>query len=344
MSGKPARIATEEAFTIEELRELYRGFSAGSWDTLDARVFGLQSNADSPVANALVDLDGQRLAQMDQHGITMQLLSLTSPGVQLLRPGLAGEMTALVNDRLTEAIRRHPSRYCGLAAVAPQEGKRAVDEMTRAIRTLGLNGFIINSHTNNEYLDDRKYWPILEAAEGLDRPIYLHPRDPSLRLAGAYELPGMSGPLWGYNTEVSTHVMRLYCAGIFAKFPRLRIVIGHMGETLPFYLWRCDWASRMARVPGPTFSDVFAQNIAVTTSGAADCANGNASAGPALECTIKAVGADNIMWAIDYPYQPMGPAVKFLDEAAISDADREKIYHRNAERIFHIDPVPAEAA
>jgi 5-carboxyvanillate decarboxylase len=330
------RIATEEAFNIEELREVYRGFIAGSWDTLDARVFGIQSNAESPVANALVDVDNQRLAQMDEHGITMQLLSLTSPGVQLLRPGLAGEMAMLVNDRLAETIRRHPTRYCGLAAVAPHEGKRAVDEMTRAIRTLGLNGFIINSHTNNEYLDDPKYWPILEAAEGLERPIYLHPRDPSLKLGGAFELPGMSGPLWGYNTEVSTHVMRMYVAGIFTKFPRLQIVIGHMGEALPFYLWRCDWASSMARVPGPKFSDVFAQNITVTTSGAADFANGNASAGPALECTIKAIGADNIMWAIDYPYQPMGPAVKFLDEAAMSDGDREKIYHRNAERVFHI--------
>jgi 2,3-dihydroxybenzoate decarboxylase/5-carboxyvanillate decarboxylase len=337
MKNNPIRIATEEAFNIPELRQLYNGFSAGSWDTLDARVFGLQSNAESPVANALVDVDDQRLAQMDQLGITMQVLSLTSPGVQLLRPGLAGEMAALANDRLAEAIRRHPGRYCGLAAVAPQEGKRAVDEMTRAIGTLGLNGFIVNSHTNNEYLDDPKYWPILEAAEGLDRPIYLHPRDPSLKLAAAFDLSGMSGPLWGYNTEVSMHVMRMYCAGIFAKFPRLRIVIGHMGETLPFNLWRCDWAGGMARIPGPKFSEVFAQNIAVTTSGAADFANGNASAAPALECTIKAVGADNIMWAIDYPYQPMAPAVKFLDEVDISGEDREKIYHRNAERIFHIE-------
>jgi 5-carboxyvanillate decarboxylase len=330
------RIATEEAFNIEELRELYRGFAAGSWETLDARVFGLQSSADSPVANALVDLDDQRLKQMDQCGVAMQLLSLTSPGVQLLRPGLAGEMAALVNDRLAEAIRRHPQRYCGLAAIAPQEGKRAVAEMERAISTLHLNGFIINSHTNNEYLDDPKYWPILEAAEGLDRPIYLHPRDPSSRLACAFDLPGMSGPLWGYNTETSTHIMRMYCAGVFARFPRLRIVIGHMGETLPFYLWRCDWAGHMARIAGPKFSDVFLQNIAITTSGAADFDNGNASAGPALECAIKAMGADNIMWAVDYPYQPMGPAVKFLDEAAISETDREKIYHLNAERIFHL--------
>jgi 5-carboxyvanillate decarboxylase len=110
MKSKPLRIATEEAFNIEELRQLYSGFSAGTWDTLDARVFGLQSNAESPVANALVDVDRQRLEQMDQHGITMQLLSLTSPGVQLLRPGLAGEMAALVNDRLAEAIQRHPGR------------------------------------------------------------------------------------------------------------------------------------------------------------------------------------------------------------------------------------------
>jgi 5-carboxyvanillate decarboxylase len=330
------RIATEEAFFIAEIRELYRGFSAGSWDTLDARVFGLQSNPDSPVANALVDLDDVRLQLMDQSGVAMHLLSLTSPGVQLLRPGLASEMAMLVNDRLAEAIRRHPTRYGGLAALAPQDGRKAVDEMERAVKKLNLNGFIINSHTNNEYLDDKKYWPILEAAEALDRPIYLHPRDPSLLMADAFKLHPMSGPMWGYNTEVSTHVMRMYCAGVFTQFPALRIVIGHMGETLPYYLWRCDWAGQVVKFPGPTFSEVFKRNIAITTSGAADFENGNAAAGPALKCAIEAMGADNIMWAVDYPYQAMGPGVRFMDNVDISEPDREKIYHLNAERIFHI--------
>lgn len=273
---------------------------------------------------------------MDQSGIAIHLLALTSPGVQMLRPGLASEMAELANDRLADAIRRHPARYCGLAALAPQDGPKAVVEMERAIKKLKLNGFIINSHTNNEYLDDKKYWPILEAAEALDRPIYLHPRDPSSLLREAFKLPPMSGPFWGFNTETSVHVMRMFSAGVFTQFPSLRIVIGHMGETIPFYLWRCDWAAQVARFDGPRFSDVFKRNIAITTSGAADFGNGNASAAPALKCAIEAAGADNIMFAVDYPYQPMAPAVKFMDEVDISEVDREKIYHLNAERIFHI--------
>jgi 5-carboxyvanillate decarboxylase len=128
------RIATEETFNIAELRELYQAFSAGSRETLDARVFGLQSSPESMVANDLVDLDTQRLQQMDACGFDMQLLSLTSPGVQLLRQGLVTEMARLVNDRLAEAISRHPARYAGLAAVAPQDGAKAVAEMERSVR------------------------------------------------------------------------------------------------------------------------------------------------------------------------------------------------------------------
>jgi 5-carboxyvanillate decarboxylase len=329
------RIATEEAFQPPQLRELYRAFAAGSWSTLDARTFQLQTDAQSPVANDLEDLDQQRLKRMDEAGVAMHLLSLTTPGVQLLRADIATDFAKAANDYLAEAIRRHPTRYCGLAAVAPQDPQKSVQEMDRAIRTLKLNGFIINSHTDDEYLDNKKYWPILEAAEALDRPIYIHPRTPSRHLAEAFRIPVMAGPLWGFNTEVSVHVMRLYCAGAFERFPKLRIVIGHMGETLPYYLWRCDWAAAMGKLPG-RFSEVFRRNVAITTSGAADFGNGNASAVPALECAIKTVGAANVIWAVDYPYQPMGPGVAFMDKAEIGEADREAIYHLNAKRIFHI--------
>jgi predicted TIM-barrel fold metal-dependent hydrolase len=330
------RIATEEAFQTPELRAIYREFAVGNWRLPDANTFDLISSPQSFVANDLVDLDEQRLKRMDEQGVAMHLLSLTTPGVQALRPGVANEMTIAANDQLAAAIRRHPMRYCGLAAVAPQDPKKAVQEMERSIRTLKLNGFIINSHTNDEYLDLKKYRPILEAAEALDRPIYIHPRAPSRQLADAFDLPGMPGPLWGFNTEVSVHIMRLFIAGVFEQFPKLRIVIGHMGETFPFYLWRCDWAAQTAKVPGK-FSEVFRRNIAITTSGAADFGNGNASAGPALQCAIQAVGVENIMWAIDYPYQPMGPGVAFMDKVDISESDREAIYHLNARRIFHIE-------
>ncbi|WP_158935596.1 amidohydrolase family protein [Burkholderia sp. S171] len=335
------RIATEEAFQTPALRELYREFSAGSWSTLDAKMFGVQNDEESPVANNLVDLDQQRLKLMDESGVAMHLLSLTAPGVQLLRAGVAPEFAKLANDYLADAIRRHPTRYCGLAAIAPQDPQKAVQEMERSIQKLKLNGFIINSHTNDEYLDLKKYRPILEAAEALDRPIYIHPRAPSSQLAGAFDLASMSGPLWGFNTEVSVHVMRLYCAGVFEQFPKLKIVIGHMGEGFPFYLWRCDWAAAISKLPRDRFSEVFRRNVAITTSGAADFGNGNASAAPALECAIKAVGAENVIWAVDYPYQPMSAGVAFMDNVMISEADREAIYHQNARRVFHIEQEPA---
>jgi 2,3-dihydroxybenzoate decarboxylase/5-carboxyvanillate decarboxylase len=334
------RIATEEAFQTPDLRALYREFTVGNWSTLDAKMFGVQADDSSPLANDLVDLDQQRLKRMDEAGVAMHLLSLTTPGVQLLRAGVATEFAREANDYLADAIRRHPTRYCGLAAVAPQDPSKAVQEMERSIRTLKLNGFIINSHTDDEYLDLKKYWPVLEAAEALDRPIYIHPRAPSSQLAEAFDLPAMSGPLWGFNTEVSVHVMRLFCAGVFQQFPNLKIVIGHMGEAFPFYLWRCDWAAAMGKLPYGRFSEVFRRNVAITTSGAADFGNGNASAAPALECAIKAVGVENVIWAVDYPYQPMAPGVAFMDRVDVSEADREAIYHLNAKRVFHIEQEP----
>lgn len=334
------RIATEEAFLTPELRELYHHFCKNLAETPDTAIaMRPQSAPGSPLAAKLLDFDEARIADMDANGVAMQILSLTCPGVQIFQPELASELTRLANDQLAEVIARHPSRFCGLAAVAPQSAATdAPAEMERAINTLGLNGFIINSHTNDEYLDDKKYWPVLEAAEALDRPIYIHPRGASKQLAGAYDFGNLLGPLWGFNVEVSTHVVRMIYAGVFDQFPNLKIVIGHMGETIPFYLWRCDFGVELGhKTPSGKFSETFLRNVAITTSGAADFGSGHASAEPALRCAIEAMGSDNIMWAVDYPYQATGPAVTFLDNAQISEADREKIYWKNAERIFRID-------
>ena len=333
------RIATEEAFLTPELRELYHQFCKNLVDIPDTNIaMRPQSAPGSPLAAKLLDFDEQRLQDMDANGVAMQLLSLTCPGVQIFQPDLASELTRLANDQLAAAIARNPTRFRGLAAVAPQAVKDAPGEMERAINTLGLSGFIINSHTNDEYLDDKKYWPLLEAAEALDRPIYIHPRGESKQLAGAYDFGNLLGPLWGFNAEVSTHVVRMIYAGVFDQFPNLKIVIGHMGETIPFYLWRCDFGWDLAhQAPTGKFSKIFRQNVAITTSGAADFGSGHASAEPALRCSIETIGADNIMWAVDYPYQPTAPGVTFLDKANISEEDREKIYWRNAARIFRLD-------
>ncbi|WP_206243819.1 amidohydrolase family protein [Novosphingobium terrae] len=338
------RIATEEAFLTPELRELYWHFCKNLAETPDTAIaMRPQSAPGSPLAARLLDFDEQRLQDMDANGVAVQILSLTCPGVQIFQPDVASELTRLANDQLADVIARHPTRFRGLAAVAPQAAKDAPAEMERAINKLGLNGFIINSHTNDEYLDDRKYWPVLEAAQALDRPIYIHPRGASKQLAGAYDFGNLLGPLWGFNAEVSTHVVRMIYAGVFDQFPDLKIVIGHMGETIPFYLWRCDFGWELGhKLPEGKFSKAFRRNVAITTSGAADFGTDHAPAEPALRCSIETMGADNIMWAVDYPYQATAPAVTFLDKANISEEDREKIYWRNAARIFrlNLDNVP----
>jgi 5-carboxyvanillate decarboxylase len=266
----------------------------------------------------------------------MHLLSLTAPGVQLFDADTATGLATLANDRLAEVIARHPHRFAGLASFAPQSPKRAVLEMERAVRKLGLNGFVVNSHTNNEYLDDPKYWPLLEAAEALDRCIYIHPRGPSDMLSGPMRDYGMFAALWAYGVEVSTHAVRLILSGVFDRFPKLRICLGHMGEAVHFWSWRLDFMSARAQLAGaPKLSlkpsEYLRRNFAITTSGQ--------ESPLALDFSIRQLGIDNVMWAVDYPYQPTAPAVAFMDGVQVSDAERHQLYHGNAERLFHIEPA-----
>ena len=332
------RIATEEAFTIPEiaqaLREVASGPSAGRdsdrW-LIDA-IYGASSK--SPLLARLLDLEDERLREMDAHGVSMHVLSLTAPGVQVFDADTACGLAELANDRLADVVGRHPDRFAGLASFAPHAPRRAAEEMGRAVRTLGLHGFIVNSHTNDEYLDDPKYWPVLEAAQDLDRCLYIHPRGPSAGLAEPLVDYGLAGAVWGYGVEVGTHALRLIVSGVLDRFPRLRLCIGHMGEAIPFWLWRIDNRFRISTVPrrGRTLeltpSEYFKRNFVITTSGQENPL--------ALDYSMKTLGADSICWAIDHPYQPTGPAVAFMDEAPVSDDDRAKLYHRNAERIFHI--------
>jgi 2,3-dihydroxybenzoate decarboxylase/5-carboxyvanillate decarboxylase len=284
--------------------------------------------------DGLLDIEQRRLQEMDRYGVGMHLLSLTAPGVQMFDADTATDLAALANDRLAEVCARHPTRFAGLATFAPQSPRRAAREMERAVRVLKLNGFILNSHTHGEYLDDPKYWPVLEAAEGLDACIYIHPRAASDTLKGPLQDYGMDSAMWGYGVEVGTHVVRMMAAGVFDQFPKLRICIGHMGEAIPFWIWRITFMNSRAqgidRAPQTklTMEEYFRRNFVVTTSGVEDHL--------ALEYTIRKLGIDKVLWAIDYPYQPTKPAVEFMDSAPVSEAERAKLYHKNAERVFHI--------
>ena len=213
------------------------------------------------------------------------------------------------------------------------------EEMERAIRTLKLGGVMINSHTNGEYLDESNYWPILEAAAGLGVPIYIHPRSPSPAMAQPYRKYHLEHAIWGYAVETGLHAVRLIVSGVFDTYPTLKIVIGHMGENIPYALYRMDWMHARAAVAMDrpklklTPSEYFKRNFMITTSGV----NWHAP----LKFCIEVLGADNIMWAVDYPYQETHEAVRFMNEAPISDEDKAKIFHRNAERVFRIPSAPA---
>jgi 5-carboxyvanillate decarboxylase len=333
------RIATEEAFSIPEIANGLRDVARSPGNSLDLLLVRQIYDAAGETPRArlrglLLDLEEQRIRDMDDNGVDIQLMLLTAPGVQMFDADTATDLAIIANDRLAELIARHPTRFAGLASFAPHSPKRAAKEMERAMRQLKLNGFVVNSHTNGEYLDDPKYFPVLEAAEALDGCIYIHPRAPAEGLAAPFRYYGMDSAMWAYGVETATHALRMILSGVFDRYPKLKICLGHMGEALHFWLWRVDYMSTRAQAEGraPKLqlkpSEYFKRNFVITTSGQ--------ESHLALDFSIKALGADNVMWAIDYPYQPSAPAVAFMDSAPISDADKAKLYHQNAERIFHI--------
>jgi 5-carboxyvanillate decarboxylase len=346
---KLKKIATEEAWCIPEIAEALRTMSKKGSSNLDYKLLAqiydatnVQSTGASQTANRdasaglmlpkLLDTEKTRLDDMNQNGVDMHLLSVALPGVQIFETSQAEELAKLANDRMREIILKNPDRYAGLACFAPQNPVNAAKEMERAINSLKLNGFLVNSHTNDIYFDDEKLWPILEASEALGYPLYIHPRAPSNGMAGPFQDYRLEGAIWGYGMETSTHIIRMIFGGVFDRFPKLQIVIGHMGEALPFWLWRLDFMGRPGARAGRKNqlkpSEYFQRNIFITTSGVEDPL--------ALKFCIDKIGADRIMWAIDYPFQPTAAAVSFIESAPLTEEHRHKIAYANAEKIFRI--------
>ena len=294
----------------------------------------VQTDPNGPVHNRLIDLYEMRMQEMDKYDVDVHLLALTSTGVQMMDADRAVAVAEIGNDRLHEAIQRHPDRFTGLATIAVQDPPRAVKEIERAITKLKLNGIMINSHTNGEYLSEQKYWPILEAIEDLNVPLYIHPRAPIPLMAKAYKTDHLEHAIWGYQAETGLHGLRLITGAVFDQFPKLQVVLGHMGEGIPYWLYRLDFMYGKVKIDfgrrklklSP--SEYFKRNFYITTSGM--------NWEPTLKFCIEAMGADRIMWAIDYPYQDHPDAVEFMDAARISEKDKQAIYHGNAERVFKI--------
>lgn len=340
-AGHVRCIATEEAFLIPELGHAMDRLVRAS-AAYDPDLYFWRRASEARALNArLLDLDEERLAIMDANGVDVQVLSLAAPGVQMLEAADAVALARRANDLLAEAIARHPDRYAGLATVAPQVPKEAARELERAVRELRLSGALINSHTGGEYLDEPKYRPILEAAAALEVPIYIHPRAPAPAMAAAYRPYTLEHAIWGFQAEAGLHGLRLIVSGVFDQLPGLTIVLGHGGEGLPYWMSRIDTMHRQFRVPErPTLqkrpSEYLKENFVVTTSGM--------NWGPALRLCLDALGAGNVLFAIDYPFQDTGEALAGFDEAALTPAERRSVLHANAERVFGIAPAAAPRA
>jgi predicted TIM-barrel fold metal-dependent hydrolase len=289
------------------------------------------------VVDQLCDLGDGRIAGMDAAGIDVQVLSLTSPGVEQLAAGEAVAFARETNDHLAEAVQRHPYRFAGFAAVPTAAPDNAADELERTIRQYGFKGALINGHIQGRYLDDEFFWPILERAQALQVPLYLHPTPPPQPvIAASYTgnfapevTRGLASFAWGWHIETAIHVLRLILSGAFDRYPNLQLVIGHMGEALPFMLPRLDRSlptqvTKLARPVGT----YLRENIHYTFSGFNYTAT-------FLDLLLQ-VGVDRIMFSADYPYGSMAQARSFLDQLPVSTADKERIAHGNAERLLRL--------
>jgi uncharacterized protein len=284
----------------------------------------------------LDDLGERRLAEMDAAGIDVQVLSVGPPATQDLDADVAVPLAAQANDRLAAAVAAHPGRFAGFATLPTADPAAAAAELERTVTGLGFKGALVNGHTRGRFLDDPAYWPLLERAESLDVPIYLHPTYPTAQVMEAY-YGGFDTPVsqvlatagWGWHAETGLHALRMVLGGVFDRFPLLQVIIGHMGEHIPFSLARADERlSPVATHLKQRVATYFHENFHVTTSGY--------FTDPPLLCALMVLGADRIIFSVDYPFSDNMTARDFLDRAPLSPADREKIAHGNAERLLRL--------
>jgi gamma-resorcylate decarboxylase len=324
MQGK---IALEEHFAIPETLMDSRGyFPDRVWQEVKSRV---------------MDLHERRLALMDENGIAMMLLSLNAPAVQAIPdPAKAYDVARKANDYLAEQVSRRPDRFQGLAALPMQQPERAAQELERCVKELGFRGALVNgfSQINDPdtavYYDLPQYRPFWAAAERLDVPFYLHPRNPLPRDGRIYEgHPWLLGPIWAFGHETAVHALRLMGSGLFDEHPRLQIILGHMGECLPFALWRVDNANgwienRHSYAAKKRMRDYFSANFYLTTSGNFHT--------PALLNAISEIGVERVMFSTDWPFENIDHAAKWFDACPIAENDRAKIGRENARRLFKL--------
>src|SRR5437763_8059144 len=322
-------IAIEEHFLADGFREFMKRAAlsqTGSW----SRKFPAELEA------KMSDLGATRLRDMDEGGIDLQVISHTTSGIGPI-PGDEGiRLAREANDQLAAAVAAHPTRFAGFATLPMADPEAAADELERAVRSLGFKGAMINGTTNGRFLDDPSFLPILERAVALNVPIYVHPEVPPAAVREAYYSGfdpavnfSLSTAAWGWHSEVGMHALRLILAGVFDRLPTLPIIIGHMGEMIPFMLARIhDMLTPVAKHLQQSVPEYFLHNFYITTSGF--------FTDPPLLLALQVVGADRIIFSVDYPYSTNEQGRVFLDSASISPADKEKISHLNAERLLKL--------
>lgn len=284
----------------------------------------------------LQDVGDGRMAEMDAAGIDMQMLSLNAPGVEQADGAEQVAIARESNDFLVDVVKKNPTRFAAFACLPVATPEQAADELDRRVRQQGFKGTLINGHTRGRYLDDRFFWPILECAEALNVPIYLHPTVPPKPVADALYggfSPTVSAAFatggWGWHIETAVHLIRMILGGVFDRYPKLQVVVGHLGEGIPFMLPRLNKTlpvemTKLARPLGA----YLRENVHYTFAGFNFPAT-------FLNLLLE-VGVDRIMFSVDHPYGSMAEARAFLDHIPVSAADRERIAHGNAERLFNL--------
>lgn len=315
------KIALEEHFVTPELARYAQVGDAGASDIVQA------------LRERLMDFGSLRLEAMDRAGIEISVLSVTTPGVQgEADAALAVRLAKAANDTLAREVQKRPDRYAGFAHLPLQDPHAAADEFDRCVTELGFVGAMVNGHSHGEYLDDRKFDPFWERVEALGRPVCLHRADTFYSPYMSSGRPELLGATGSWTVETATHALRLVFGGVFERYPDVQLILGHMGETLPYLLWRLDSRSRMqaglglgqAKAP----SETIRRNIAVTTTGV--CSH------KSLLCALAALGEDNVMFSVGYPYEDSEVAARFIETAPISAAARAKVCRQNATRLLRL--------
>jgi len=311
------------------------GFLDGAGRQLKEAQLKLGARGEKIIAQ-LGDVGAGRIAEMDAAGIDMQVLSLNAPGNEQLEPVESAALARASNDFLHDAVRAHPDRFAGLAALPTLLPDKAAAELERCVRQCGFRGALINGHSRGRYLDDPFFAPIFESAQALNVPIYLHPTRPPQAVVDA-QFSGFSPQVswvfstsgWGWHIETAVHVIRLILGGVFDRFPKLQVVVGHLGEGLPFMLPRLDrnFPPAMTKLQR-TLGDYLRGNVHYTFGGFNFPAT-------FLDLLLE-VGADRIMFSVDHPYGSMAAARAFLEQLPVSAADKARIAHGNAEKLFKV--------